>query len=116
MSNWWKEQGGFWNNLIGSVSDGLGDMAHLIGLSDDDIAQFQYHLSSLPVIGDLYSYVDSYKQTVDYMDNRDLGWSDIMYPSKVSPNFPASAISRSLNFVSDNIASLYDDRGSRKRR
>lgn len=66
--------------------------------------QANYLASGLPVVGGLFTTVDNYRYYNDYLKNRGLDWSKVVYPARMSAGGYGSA----LNYVSSNIRRLYE--------
>ena len=65
----------------------------------------QSFLAGMPFIGPMLQSRDNWRYMYDYMTNRGLSWSDIMYPTKTAGGVDRTFAS--LNFVSNNIWKLY---------
>ena len=71
--------------------------------SPDEAAKFMYYLSGVPVIGGMVTTYYNTKYYEDYLRNRGMSWSDVLYPGRLNSGGFGSA----LNFVSNNIEKLY---------
>lgn len=61
-------------------------------------------IGGLPVIGDVMEAWDKARYMDDYMENRGLSYSDILYPSMT---IGYQGVAGLTNFVSENIVRLY---------
>lgn len=107
--------GGKYGKFVNRYLDTLVD-AGIGYFKDNPRSRYQYYAQGFlagfsRTYGAWYSARDSVRQMDNYMDNRNLSWSNIKYPSKTIGFTGASgygALANSgLNFVSDNIKKLY---------
>lgn len=104
---------------FGNEISGLKNLASLLGISVPELtAKQQFKVDSLiaglPIVGD-FAYADeSMRYLEDYLSNRNMDWSDILYPYRTARSLGTSSagtgVSRGVNFVSSNIRRLYDDK------
>lgn len=83
----------------------LDAIAGVMGLDADDRAEIKWWASGLPVIGDAMKALDSHEKMEDYLDNRGMSWSDMMYTP--GSGYSPVGFSSTVNWVSDNISRLY---------
>lgn len=44
--------------------------------------QFRYATRDVPILGDFYKAIDNWNYANDYLNNRNLSWMDVKYPTK----------------------------------
>lgn len=71
--------------------------------SPDEAAKLMYLLSGAPVVGGMVTTYYNTKYYDDYLKNRGMSWSDVLYPGRLNAGGYGSAVS----FVSKNIEKLY---------
>lgn len=105
--SWWDTL----EDVVGDVVDfggGVFDsIAGVMGLDKDDRAEIKWWLGGLPVIGDFMDVAESHEKMEDYLENTGQSWSDVEYPATGA--LQPQGVSSTLNFLSSNIDSLYDD-------
>lgn len=105
---WFSDGLDWYNKYINGMSNaGWKAVMDLIGLDQGDANRAQAMLSNVPVIGDVLQWQQKNEQFTDYLDNRDLSWSDVKYPALQGLGVGSVARSAS-SFVSKNIDRLYD--------
>lgn len=93
-------------------SDPATTVADLLDIPDADRKKFVSTFSDIPIVGDLWKYMDRNKQIDDYMASTGLDWSDVKYPALFGSagNNIINMVRPGANFVSANIASLYSNK------
>ena len=76
-------------------------------LTDNDLARIRYHGASIPFVGDALKLYDSDRRMSDYLSNRGLEWSDMLYPSLVSGSGAGYGITNKVEKSLSAIAKLY---------
>ena len=61
-------------------------------------------LGGLPFVGGVFRSMDNVRYMDDYLRNRGMSYSDILYPNRTAG---AQGLGASMNFVSKNIVRLY---------
>ena len=86
--------------------DPIGDVFRNLYGSDAVDAFFNranFFMSGMPIVGGLFTAAGNYRYYSDYMSNRNISWSHVKYPTRLSSGNFGSAV----NFVSRNIDKLY---------
>lgn len=81
----------------------------VMGNPDSDLyvewtAKLRYLGANMPVVGDIVRAQDNWNYWSDYLENRGMSWSDVLYPSRLSG---AGSGYGAVSFVSSNIERLY---------
>lgn len=97
-------------------SDPATTVADLLDISEADRKKFVSQFSDIPIVGDLWKYMDRNKQIDDYMNSTGLTWEDVKYPALFGSagNNIINMIRPGANFVSANISSLYSDKKKKR--
>lgn len=90
-------------------SDPATTVADLLDIPESDRKKFVSQFSDIPIVGDLWKYMDRQKQIQDYMDNTGLSWEDVKYPALMNSGgtYIMNMSRPATNFVSKNIEKLY---------
>lgn len=81
-----------------------GDIPFSDVLDDRTMYYIRSFVSGIPIIGDFLEAQDKVRYMDDYVKNRGLSYSDILYPSMTVGYRGVSGLA---NFVSSNIENLY---------
>lgn len=101
----WDDVESFGAGILHYGGQGLDALAGVMGLDADDRAEIKWWFSGVPVIGDAMRMLDSNRKMEDYLRNRNMSWSDMMYVPGAS--YSPSGMGSVLNFVSSNLGRLY---------
>lgn len=81
-----------------------GDIPFSDVIDDRTMYYLRSVVSGIPIVGDILRAQDRVRYMDDYLDNRGLSYSDILYPSMT---VGYQGVSGLANFVSSNIERLY---------
>lgn len=101
--DWWDK------NVRPATNAGWKAVMDLIGLDDADAKRAQSLVSDIPIIGDALQLQQRHEQISDYLDNKDMDWSDVKYPALLGGTGVGRLAKNAKNFVSNNVENLYKD-------